>query len=175
MLRWLRGTAAATAASAVVLGALVVTTPGAGAGGAPGAGGAAGGGGFAGEADAAALAAPGGCSAQDFLGGDDVLRPGRALCNGNYLLRMQPNGDLVLREVSTGRACWHSATFVAGASTTFEPGWISRPINKKPVLKIGDHQIVGENDEGLVTHDGTSANLTADGEFYIGYLKQAAC
>ena len=164
-MRWLRAMAA-MAAGAAVLGALTAAPPSTHAGGEPPG---ATGGLFA---DAAG---PGGCSAQDFLAEGDVLRPGRALCNGNYLLRMQPNGDLVLREISTGRACWHSDTFVAGVSTTFEPGWIRRPINKKPVLKVGDHDIVGENDEGLVPHDGTSANLNANGEFYIGYHKQAAC
>ena len=170
-MRWLRGLAAAAAASAALLGSVVVTTPGAGAGGGP----VDGAGPVADASPLADAAGPGGCSAQDFLAEGDVLRPGRALCNGNYLLRMQPNGDLVLREISTGRACWHSNTFVAGVSTTFEPGWIRRPINKKPVLNVGNHKIVGENDEGFNTHDGTSANLTSMGEFYIGYLKKASC
>src|SRR5215213_885127 len=100
MMRWLRGIAA-TAALAAVVGTMAVTT-------------------------SSAAAEPGGCSAKDSLGKDDELRPGRALCNGNYLLRMQENGDLVLREISTGRACWHSNTFVKGVSATFEPGqrWI---------------------------------------------------
>jgi hypothetical protein len=150
-MRWLRGMAAATAALAAVMGAMVLTT-------------------------SSAVAEPEGCAAQDSLGANDELRPGRALCNGNYLLRMQENGDLVLREISTGRACWHSNTFKAGVSTTFEPGWYQPLINKKPVLKVGEHEIVGDNDTtGPVTHDGTTANLNEKGELYIGYLKKASC
>jgi hypothetical protein len=141
---------AATAALAAVMGAMVVTTP-------------------------SASAEPAGCSAQDSLAKGDVLRPGRALCNGNYLLRMQENGDLVLREISTGRACWHSNTFVAGVSTTFEPGDIT-PVppfpETLPKLKIGGHVIEGANGG---KSDGTSANLNSKGEFWVGYRKLASC
>ena len=168
-MRWLNRIAAA-AASAAVTAALVVAPSGAGAGGDPGAGGAppgATGGLFA---DAAG---PGGCAAQDYLDGDDVLRPGRALCNGNYLLRMQPNGDLVLREISTGRACWHSDTFVAGVSTTFEPGHQGNPVDVgRPRLRVGRHVIEGDNHLGDL---GTTANLNANGEFWVGYRQLAAC
>src|ERR671916_64438 len=146
MMRWLRGTAAATVALAAVMGSMVVTT-------------------------SSAAAEPKGCAAKDSLTKDDVLRPGRALCNGNYLLRMQENGDLVLREISTGRACWHSNTFVKGVSTTFEPGvhgFLSRA-DVPPKLKIGGHVIYGANTigEGLFGDDGTSANLNAKGEFWV--------
>ena len=150
MMRWLRGMVATTATLAAVMGAMVVTP-------------------------SSAAAEPGGCSAQDHIAEGDVLRPGRALCNGNYLLRMQENGDLVLREISTGRACWHSNTFVAGVSTTFEPGDI-KPVppfpETPPKLKIGGHEITGANGNAS---DGTSANLNSKGEFYVGYRKLASC
>lgn len=148
-MRWLRGIAATTVALAVVLGSMVVTTP-------------------------SAAAEPGGCSAQDHIGEGDILRPGRALCNGNYLLRMQENGDLVLREISTGRACWHSNTFVAGVSATFEPGKFEKPPerDKKPTLKVGGHEIEGKNTSN---HLGTTANLNSKGELWIGYDPYASC
>jgi hypothetical protein len=123
--------------------------------------------------DASSLEAdksPGGCSAKDAIGKDDVLRPGRALCNGNYLVRMQTNGDLVLREISTGRACWHSNTHVPGVSTTFQPGQFAAP--RFPVLKIGEYKIYGSNTK---LNYGTTASLNSKGEFWIGYKKQAWC
>jgi hypothetical protein len=149
MMRWLRGMAATTAVLAAVMGAMVVTT-------------------------SSAAAEPGGCTAQDHIAEGDVLRPGRALCNGNYLLRMQENGDLVLREISTGRACWHSNTFVAGVSATFEPGKFERPPERdeKPKLKIGGYTIEGKN---TGNHVGTSANLNSKGELWIGYDSPASC
>jgi hypothetical protein len=135
-MRWIRGIAAVTAALAVVMGMMVVTT-------------------------SSAAAEPGGCAGQDALGNDDVLRPGRALCNGNYLLRMQENGDLVLRQISTGRACWHSNTFVGGTSATVRA-------DNGVTLLVGAQQIGHSS-------DGTNVNLNSKGELWIGMDKKASC
>jgi len=128
---------------------------------------------------------PFGCAAKDFLGKGDRLRPGRALCTPDYLLRMQKNGDLVLREIATGRACWHSRTFVPGVSATFRPGRhgvVSGLATHPPVppeLRIGRRVIKGENIEqaGLVQdpRDGTTANLNDKGEFWVGYKVVGRC
>jgi hypothetical protein len=146
IMRWLRGRATATAALVAAMGMMVVTTSG-------------------------AVAAPAGCAAQDFLDENDTLRPGRALCNGSYLLRMQENGDLVLREISTGRPCWHSNTSVAGVSATFERGKGGHPPTQ-PKLKVGNHVIEGLN---TGNHIGTTANLNAKGELWIGYDREGWC
>jgi hypothetical protein len=127
---------------------------------------------------------PFGCAVKDSLGKHDELRPGRALCNGDFLVRMQPNGDLVLRRVSTGRACWHSNTFVPRVSATFKPGsaelkaGLASHGDIPPELRIGRHVIKGANIQAAPfqrPHDGTSANLNARGEFYIGYLMVGSC
>ncbi len=114
-----------------------------------------------------ASAEPAGCSAQDYLDQTDILRPGRALCNGGAVLRMQENGDLVLRNASTGKACWHSGTSKRGVSVTFTPGKGSGPAGQfPPYLNIGDHQIAGSNN---ILDLGRTANLNSKGEFWIGY------
>jgi hypothetical protein len=159
-MRWFRTIAAATVALAAVTGSLVVTTSSAAA-----------------RPDPGTRHGPRGCSAQDYLDRGDVLRPGRALCNGNYLLRMQHNGDLVLREISTGRACWHSRTFVPGVSATFKPGEIDArgPAGggaSVPILRVGNRDIPGTNSP---EHLGTTANLNSEGELWVGYGKVATC
>lgn len=120
-----------------------------------------------------AAAEPPGCSAQDYLDQTDILRPGRALCNGGAVLRMQENGDLVLRNASTGEACWHSGTSKPGVSTTFTPGKGTGPAGQfPPYLNIGDHQIAGANN---ILDLGRTANLNSKGEFWIGYALIADC
>ena len=151
-MRWLRGMAAATAALAAVMGSMVVTT-------------------------SSAVAYPEGCTDKPDLADGEHLQPGRALCNGNYLLRMQENGDLVLREISTGRACWHSNTFSQNSVATFkrgvlDPPWPPAAEGANPKLRIGRQVIEGAN-TGL--HAGLNANLNEKGELWIGYLKKASC
>ncbi|GAB3743185.1 hypothetical protein [Microlunatus parietis] len=120
-----------------------------------------------------AAAEPPGCSAQDHLDHTDILRPGRALCNGGSLLRMQENGDLVLRHIETGRACWHSKTFVAGASATFTPGKGTGPAGQaRPYLQVGDHKIYGDNN---ILDLGSTANVNAKGELWVGYRLVGKC
>jgi hypothetical protein len=160
IMRSLRATVAALVALAAVVGSMVVTTSSAAARPEPG-----------------AREGPRGCSAQDYLGRNDVLRLGRALCNGNYLLRMQENGDLVLREISTGRACWHSRTFVPGVSATLLPGAVDPrgPAGggaSVPTLRVGSRDFPGTN---TPEHLGTTANLNSEGELWVGYGKVATC
>jgi len=120
-----------------------------------------------------AAAYPPGCSKKTQLDESDVLRPGRALCNGDYLLRMQENGDLVLRHIPTGRACWHSKTFQPGASVTFTPGGGKGPFGTyPPYLRIGAHKIPGGND---FLDMGRNTNLTSKGELWVGYDIVAWC
>jgi hypothetical protein len=129
--------------------------------------------GFLAAATPTAEAGPAGCSRQDYLDQSDILRPGRALCAGNYLLRMQKNGDLVLRHIPTGRACWHSRTFKPGVSATFTPGRGSGPAGQfAPFIQIGDRKIHGANN---ILDLGMNANLNSRGELWIGYAMVASC
>jgi hypothetical protein len=145
---WTRVALAGVAVIAAPAGVLVATTP-------------------------SAAAEPGGCSRQDYLDRSDILRPGRALCNGKYLLRMQKNGDLVLRHIPTGRACWHSKTYKPGVSATFMPGRGTGPAGQfAPYLQVGDRKIYGSNN---ILDLGTTANLNSKGELWVGYAKVASC
>jgi hypothetical protein len=89
---------------------------------------------------------------------------------------MQQNGDLVLREISTGRACWHSRTFVPGVAATFQPGAVQdvdHPAGAvTPTLRIGNRDVPGSNSP---EHLGTTANINSDGELWVGYGKVATC
>lgn len=120
-----------------------------------------------------AAAEPPGCSAQDYLDKTDILGPDRALCNGDYLLRMQGNGDLVLRHIPTGRACWHSNTSVPGVSATFTPGRGTGPAGQfRPYLQVGEHKIYGDNN---ILDLGNTANLNGKGELWVGYRLVGRC
>jgi hypothetical protein len=140
-MRWLRGMAAATAALAVALGAMVVTT-------------------------SSAAAEPAGCIGQDALGNDDVLQPGKALCNGPYQLWMQPNGDLVLRDVSDGgnRVCWHSNTFKPASVATVRA-------NADSVTLMVDDKVIDKDTSG----EGVSVNLNRKGQLWVGFNPKASC
>jgi hypothetical protein len=90
---------------------------------------------------------------------------------------MQENGDLVLREISTGRACWHSRTFVPGVSATLLPGAVDPrgPAGggaSVPTLRVGSRDFPGTN---TPEHLGTTANLNSEGELWVGYGKVATC
>ena len=120
-----------------------------------------------------AAAEPPGCSSQDFIDQTDILGPDRALCRGDVLLRMQGNGDLVLRHIPTGRACWHSNTHAAGASATFTPGKGTGPAGQaRPYVKVGEHKIYGDNN---ILDLGRTANLNDKGEFWIGFRLVGRC
>lgn len=120
-----------------------------------------------------AAAAVGGCVGTAFSG---TLAAGKAICNGNYLVRMQTNGDLVLRVISTGAACWASGTAVApggDTSATFHGGPVGAPFVTIDSVSQGRlKQIVGAH---TYLHLGTNANVNTRGEFWIGYKKIAAC
>lgn len=114
-----------------------------------------------------------GCVGASFSG---TLGNGKAICSGNYLVRMQGNGDLVLRVVSTGRACWTSGSAGAwsnDASATFHKNIVGKPyvdINKSSQGKI--KRVVGAH---TFTSFGTNANVNNRGEFWIGYRKVGSC
>jgi len=100
----------------------------------------------------------------------------KAICNGNYLVRMQGNGDLVLRVISSGRACWHSNT--AGAWSNDAYAVFNKNIWGKPYVDVvKDSQgrlkrLVGWH---TPTTFGTNASVNYKGEFWIGYRKVAYC
>ena len=122
-----------------------------------------------------ASAAAVGCVGSSFSG---TLSSEKAICSGDFLVRMQGNGDLVLRQISSGRACWTSGTAGAwtyDASAVFikYQGGIGPPaveIHKtsQGLLKtiLGSHQW---------PNVGTNANVNASGGFWIGYKKIASC
>lgn len=121
------------------------------------------------SASSASAAAVPGCIGKNF-NEKRALNSGEAICNGNYLVRMQPNGDLVLRVVSTGRACWASGTRTAGASATFHAGNIQAGL--RPYVQIGSTKVGGDYNLG---DPGTNANVNAKGEFWIAYAKRGWC
>jgi hypothetical protein len=100
----------------------------------------------------------------------------KAICSGNFLVRMQGNGDLVLRVISTGRACWTSGTAGAwsnDAYAEFKGNIIGKPyvdIYKSSQGKL--KRVVGAH---TATTFGTNANVNTRGEFWIGYKKVASC
>lgn len=118
-----------------------------------------------------AAAYPPGCIGKNFNAGR-ALNSGEAICNGNHLVRMQGNGDLVLRKISTGRACWLSGTRAQGASAVFYPGRITPMGHHHPYVLIGRTKIWGTNHVG---DPGTNANINDRGEFWIGYHKVGSC
>ncbi|MET7698660.1 hypothetical protein [Streptomyces sp. NPDC005485] len=146
----------ATALAAATLGAIALTAPAAGASTAAG--------------DSAQAA---GCVGSAFSG---TLQSGKAICNGNYLVRMQTNGDLVLRVISTGTACWRSATDRApggDTSATFHGTIVGPPsvtIDSTSQGRLAE--IWGAH---TLQHFGTNANVNTRGEFWIGYKKIGAC
>ncbi|MEV6286685.1 hypothetical protein [Kribbella sp. NPDC051770] len=99
-----------------------------------------------------------------------ALNSGEAICKGDFLVRMQPNGDLVLRVISTGRACWASHTSAAGASATFHGGNIQAGL--RPYVQIGSTRVGGDYNLG---DPGTNANVNSKGEFWIAYAKRGWC
>jgi hypothetical protein len=126
--------------------------------------------GFAAESNNSVTPRVAGCIGANFNEGR-ALNSGQAICKGNYLVRMQPNGDLVLRVISTGRACWHSGTYTAGAGATFHAGTPGNPPGR-PYVQIAGRRLIGENNLGDL---GTNANVNSRGEFWIGYAKYGAC
>jgi hypothetical protein len=118
-------------------------------------------------------AAVSGCVGTGFSG---TLGPNKAICNGNFLVRMQTNGDLVLRVVSTGRACWTSGTGRApGADTsvTFHQNPIGAPYIDIDSASQGRlRRITGAH--GL-TQLGSTASVNTRGEFWVGFKKIASC
>jgi hypothetical protein len=118
-----------------------------------------------------------------------TLEPGKAICNGNYLVRMQPNGDLVLREISSGRACWASGTRAPGdASATFIPPKAHPDYPDAEAAAAGDIEIEsaslgllrvldGSLDVGITDSNPPPANASVSdkGEFYAGFTRVAGC
>jgi hypothetical protein len=110
--------------------------------------------------------------------GDSIkvtLESTKAICSGNYLVRMQPNGDLVLREISSGRACWASRTRAPGdASATLHDGGIA------VYLTIDSHTqgdlatFYGEK-PATDPEGGYNASVNGKGEFWVGFSRIASC
>jgi hypothetical protein len=114
-----------------------------------------------------------GCVGDSFTG---TLETGKAICSDFYLVRMQPNGDLVLREIASGDACWASRTRAAGdASAT-----ISRDLLGKPSLEITSvSQGKLASIEGLSPFfdqfGDVNVSVNNKGEFWVGFKEIAHC
>lgn len=127
------------------------------------------------QADAAdtGAAAVGGCVGTGFSG---TLGPGKAICNGNYLVRMQTNGDLVLRVIKTGHVCWLSQTARApggDTSATFHQNPIGIPYVDIDSTSQG-HLGRLKGAHGMLEL-GSTASVNKYGEFYVGFKKIAGC
>jgi hypothetical protein len=129
----------------------------------------------AGQIEASAGAGPRpGCIGDSFGQGriNRTLEPGKAICSGNYLVRMQPNGDLVLREISSGRACWASGTRAPGdASATFDDPDLVIESASQGVLR----GLKGYGDSGLLPHARSNVSVNDKGEFWVAFNRVAGC
>jgi hypothetical protein len=115
-----------------------------------------------------------GCVGDSFSG---TLESTKAICSDFYLVRMQPNGDLVLREIASGNACWASGTRAPGdASATFHvdkfelDAWIT--IDSVSQGEVG--KIDGSTPTFLGT-DELNASVNNEGEFWVGFTRVASC
>jgi hypothetical protein len=126
------------------------------------------------EANAGAGPRPG-CIGDSFKG---TLESTKAICNEKYLVRMQDNGDLVLREISTGRACWASKTRAPGdaSATLHDNGLLDTNVD----LTI-DSVAQGElakffgKKPNFVVPDEVNASVSDKGEFWVGFTRVASC
>lgn len=111
------------------------------------------------------------CVGTSFSG---TLLSGKSICNGNYRVTMQTNGDLVLRVASTGRACYASGTRARdGASATFHKNIWGYPYVEITSTSQGRLAVIeGRHTGGTF---GTNANVNAKGEFWIGYKRIGWC
>lgn len=117
---------------------------------------------------APAQAYPAGCVGTSFAG---TLGAGKAICNGNYLVRMQTNGDLVMRQISTGHVMWRTATYASdGAVARFHDGdWFNSPsVTVESPSQGVLTTIWGSN--GIGEYD-TNASVNSNGTFWIGYKR----
>ena len=114
-----------------------------------------------------------GCVGTSFAG---TLGNQKAICNGNYLVRMQGNGDLVLRAISTGRACctsWTAGAWSNDASAVFHQNICGRPY--VDILKTSQGRIGRVLGGHTAPHFGTNASVNWRGEFWVGYKKVGSC
>jgi hypothetical protein len=129
------------------------------------------------EASAGAGPRPG-CIGDSFEG---TLEASKAICSEKYLVRMQDNGDLVLREISTGRACWASRTRAPGdAVARFikpefpDPGpLLSIDSTSQGTLAVfdGDFDLISN----VIDPKELNASVNNKGEFWVGFKKIANC
>jgi len=113
-----------------------------------------------------------GCIGDSFRG---TLDSTKAICSDKYLVRMQPNGDLVLREISSGRACWASGTRAGGdASATFHQTMVG-PFVTIDSVSQGKLATLSGSIPRATRFDEVSANVNDRGEFWIGYTRVAGC
>ncbi len=102
-----------------------------------------------------------------------TLAENQAITNGPYALVMQDNGDLVLWENLTGRACWASGTRGPDVSATFHGikfgapyMTLNSPSQGEMARYVGAH--TGAN-------FGDSVSLNDKGEVWIGYRNVFSC
>ena len=115
-----------------------------------------------------------GCVGDSFSG---TLESTKAICSDFYLVRMQPNGDLVLREIASGDACWTSRTRAPGdASATFHvdkfelSAWVT--IDSVSQGEVG--RIDGSTPTFLGADD-LNVSVNNKGEFWVGFTRVASC
>ncbi len=102
-----------------------------------------------------------------------TLGTDQSICNGNHYVTMQTNGDLVLRESPSDRACYASGTRGANAAATFNQNIVGTPyvdIVSPSQGRIG--RIMGAH---RTPHLATNASVNSKGEFWIGYKKIGYC
>jgi hypothetical protein len=114
-----------------------------------------------------------GCIGDSFKG---TLESTKAICSDKYLVRMQDNGDLVLREISTGRACWASKTRAPGDAVAR----MDRASDFSPFLEIvstSQGRLAFIDGEASVFADFKEYNASVNnkGEFWVGFAKIANC
>jgi hypothetical protein len=117
-----------------------------------------------------------GCIGDSFKG---TLEATKAICSEKYLVRMQDNGDLVLREISTGRACWASKTRAPGDAVArfIEPETknLLTPMVKIVSASQGDLTVIGGDADPFSEPEDWNASVNNKGEFWVGFKKIANC
>jgi hypothetical protein len=114
-----------------------------------------------------------GCIGDSFSG---TLESTKAICSDFYLVRMQPNGDLVLREIASGKACWTSRTRAPGDAFAR----IDLASDFTPFLEIvsasqGRLAFIDGEASVFAKNEKYSASVNNKGEFWVGFKEIAHC
>jgi hypothetical protein len=90
---------------------------------------------------------------------------------------MQPSGDLVLRDITSGEACWASRTRAPGdAVARLGQDSTFQPFREIVSTSQGRLAFIDGSLPTFVTSDEpVNASVNNKGEFYVGFTEVASC